>query len=91
MLSPDSCQKSGTEEGIHSTLQVSESWHVNTAEKTCNRGWNEQGLAGCGGVTTKQDYIWNRETHVSSLITSTQTTMVSSYTCLNQYFPQLKA
>ncbi len=62
MLSPDRCQKSGREEGIHPTLQLSENWHVNTAEKTCNRGWDEQGLTGCRGVTTRQDYTWSRET-----------------------------
>lgn len=88
---PDRCQKSGTEEGIHPTRHVSESWHVNTAEKTCNRGWGEQGLAGCRGVTTRQDYICNRQTQVSSLITSTQLTMVSSYTSLKQYFHMPKA
>ena len=60
MLSPDRCQNPGTEEGIHPTLQVSESWHVNTAEKTCNRGWDEQGLAGYRGVTTSQENIMQR-------------------------------
>lgn len=61
MLGPDRRQKSGTEEGIHPTLQVSESWHVNTAEKTCNRGWDVPGLASCRRVTTRQDYIWSKE------------------------------
>lgn len=56
MLSPDRCQRSGTEEGIHPTLQLSQSCHVNTAEKTCNRGWDEQSLAGWRGVPTRQDY-----------------------------------
>ncbi len=42
---PEKSQKSGTEENIHPTLQVSEGWHVNTAEKTCNRGRDEQGPA----------------------------------------------
>lgn len=81
MLSPDRCQNPSTEEGIHPTLHVSESWHVNTAEKTCNRGWDEQGLAGCRGVTTSQENIWCRETKIY-----TQMTMVRSYTGQNQYY-----
>lgn len=52
------CQIFSTEEGIHSTLQVSEISHINTAEKTGNRGWrDEQILAGFRGVTTRQEYF----------------------------------
>lgn len=57
MFNPDRCQRSSTEEGIHPTPQVSESWHVNTAEETCYRGWERPGPAGCWGVTTRPDCI----------------------------------
>lgn len=46
-------QRSSTMKGIHSNRQDPVDCRVNTADKTCNKGWGEQVTA----ATTQEDYI----------------------------------